>query len=77
MVLTTVARSPEKEEPAASGSGVVVLLAPVVLVLGEGNDGALHVTARSMEISESTYASWDDTDARTELVLAPASFGLG
>ena len=53
MVLTTVARSPEKEEPAASGSGVVVLLAPVVLMLGEGDDGALHVTASSMEISES------------------------
>ena len=52
-VHTTVARSSKKEEPAASGSGVAVLLAPVVLVLGEGDDGVLHVTARSMEISES------------------------
>ena len=57
-----------------SGSGVAVLLAAVVSELGGGDDGALHVTERSMEVSGTSYASCDGTDAQTEVVAAPASF---
>ena len=60
---------------AADGSGVGVLLAPVVLVLQLGDDGVQRDVGKTIDVNKMSISSWSGYEARPETCGAPARFG--
>ena len=72
-----VGELPETRSCGGDGSDVDVEGAPVVPVLGEGDDGVQHHMTETLVQVASLIASWNDSGVRPKLVLSPASLGHG